>query len=61
MDTCEMTPIASSSMGEVPYYFSRSSVKFQGHKAEKSIWMWFAPDYKAGRIYQIPQICLIEW
>ena len=26
---------------------------------EKSIWIWFERDYKAGRRYQIPQICLV--
>ena len=36
-----MTHIASRSMGKVPYCFSRTAVKFQGHKAEKSSWISF--------------------
>ena len=44
---------------EVPYCFSRSSIKFHGHTSRKiddlnPIW-----DYLAGRSYQIPQICLV--
>ena len=44
---------------EVPYCFSRSSIKFHGHTGGKiddlnPIW-----DYLAGRSYQIPQICLV--
>ena len=47
------------SIEEVPYCFSRSSIKFHGHTGEKidgfnPIW-----DYLAGRSYQIPQICLV--
>ena len=46
------------SIEEVPYCFSRSSVKFHSHTGGKiddlnPIW-----DYLAGRSYQIPQICL---
>ena len=47
------------SIEEVPYCFSRSSIKFHGHTGGKiydlnPIW-----DYKAGYSYQIPQICLV--
>ena len=47
------------SIEEVPYCFSRSSIKFNGHTGGKiddlnPIW-----DYLAGRSYQIPQICLV--
>ena len=50
---------ASRSIEEVPYGFSRSSIKFHGHTGGKiddlnPIW-----DYLAGRSYQIPQICLV--
>ena len=49
------------SIKEVPYCFPRSSIKVQGHTAEKSmIWIKFEQDYKAGRSYQIPQICLVK-
>ena len=49
------------SIEEVPYCFSRSSIKFYGHTGGKiddlnPIW-----DYKAGRSYQIPQICLVRY
>ena len=50
------------SIEEVPYCFPRSSIKFQGHTAEKSmIWIKFEQDYQAGRSYQIPQICLVHY
>ena len=54
-----MTHKAWSSIEEVSYCFSRSSLKFHGHTGRKiddlnPIW-----DYKAGRSYQIPQICLV--
>ena len=47
------------SIEEVPYCFSRSSIKFHGHTGGKidnlnPIW-----DNLAGRSYQIPQICLV--
>ena len=47
------------SIEEVPYCFSRSSIKFHGHTGGKiddlnPIW-----DYLAGRSYQIPQVCLV--
>ena len=47
------------SIEEVPYCFSKSSIKFHGHTGRKiddlnPIW-----DYLAGRSYQIPQICLV--
>ena len=47
------------SIEEVPYCFLRSSIKFHSHTGGKiddlnPIW-----DYKAGRSYQIPQICLV--
>ena len=54
-----MPHMALRSMGEVPYYFSMSYVKFQGHVGWKInldlIW-----DHKAGWSYQIPQICLFN-
>ena len=45
---------------EAPYNFSRSFIKFQGHTGWKidnlnPIWV----SYKAGRSYQIHQICLV--
>ena len=49
------------SIEEVPYCFSRSFIKFHGHTGGKiddlnPIW-----DYLAGRSYQIPQICLVQF
>ena len=49
------------SVEEVPYCFSRSSIKFHGHTGRKiddlnPIW-----DYLAGHSYQIPQICLVHY
>ena len=48
------------SIEEVPYCFSRSSIKFHSHTGGKiddlnPIW-----DYSAGRSCQIPQICLVQ-
>ena len=43
----EMMHIAWWCLGEVPYYFSRSSVKFQGHTALKNVEFdldWAFPD-----------------
>ena len=47
------------SIEEVPYCFSRSSIKLHGHTGGKID--DFNPnwDYLAGRSYQIPQICLV--
>ena len=52
---------ARRSIEEVPYCFSRSSIKFHDHTGGKidnlnPIW-----DYLAGRSYQIPQICLVSY
>ena len=48
-DGFEMIHKAWCSIEEVPYYFSRSYIKFQGHtgwkRAEKSIWIKFEQDY----------------
>ena len=42
----EMMHKAWCNVEQVPYYFSRSSIKFQGHMAEKSmIWIQFEYDY----------------
>ena len=58
MDGYAMTRIASSSMEELPYTFSRLSIKFRGHMGWK-IYLDLIWDYNAGRSYQIPQICLV--
>ena len=44
----EMRHIALYCLGEVPYCFSKSSVKFQGHTAKKIVDFdpdWAFPDY----------------
>ena len=41
----EMMRKAGSSIEEVPYCFSRSFIKSQGHTGQKSIWIWFGQDY----------------
>ena len=45
---------------EVPYCFSRSSIKFHGHTGGKIDDLNLIWDYEAGRSYQIPQICLVD-
>ena len=47
------------SIEEVPYCFSRSSIKFHGHTGGKIDDLNPNWDYLAGRSYQIPQICLV--
>ena len=47
------------SIEEVPYFFSRSSIKFHGHTGEKIDDLNPIRDYLAGPRYQIPQICLV--
>ena len=48
------------SVEEVPYCFSRSSIKFHGHTGGKIDDLNPDWDYQAGRSYQIPQICLVK-
>ena len=48
------------SIEEVPYCFSRSSIKFHGHTGGKIDDLNPISDNLAGRSYQIPQICLVE-
>ena len=44
---------------EMPYCFSRSSIKFQGNTGWKMDDLNPVWDYQVGRSYQIPQICLV--
>ena len=57
-----MVPKTKRSTDEVPYCFSRSSIKFQGHTGGKNDDLNPICDYKAGRSYHIPQMlpCLLD-
>ena len=60
MDCYEKTHIGCSSMEEVSFCYSRSSVKFQVHAGWQITFdhVW---DCKSVCSYQIPQICLVIW
>ena len=57
----EMMHKAWCTTEEVSCCFFRSSIKFEGHMDKKNQWIEsnFKQNYKAGRSYQIPQICLV--
>ena len=48
--------IAWCCLEEVPYYFSRSSVKFQGHTAKKSSILT-----QIGRFQTVTPVCIHQW